>query len=217
MRVLGLTGGVASGKSTVAVMLQELGAVVIDADVLSRQAVAPGAPALAEIAARYGPGVLHADGTLNRQALGRLVFSDAAERRALEHIVHPRVFAAMAEALAAERRKGTAVTVLDIPLLFETRTGLQFCDCTAVVWVPPEIQLARLQARNRLSRAEALQRIAAQMPLAEKAKLADWVIDNSGSLTATKEQVVVLWKHLSGAACLRPPGGGRHAHRPDRP
>ncbi|NLN20058.1 MAG: dephospho-CoA kinase [Firmicutes bacterium] len=202
MLVLGLTGGIASGKSTVARMLASLGAEVIDADRLARDVVALGSEALAEIVKEFGPSVLNADGSLNRAALGRIVFADPARRKRLEEITHPRILEEMRRQLQVIKAQGEAtLIVLDVPLLFETPEILPLCDCTAVVWVPEELQVHRLMQRDGLSRPDALQRIRAQIPLDRKRYLADVVIDNSGSLTATQSQVRSLWLRLVEKKC----------------
>ncbi|MBK9519523.1 MAG: dephospho-CoA kinase [Anaeromyxobacter sp.] len=178
MRLVGLTGGIATGKSTFAAALRALGAPVVDADALARQVVAPGAPALAEVARAFGPGVLQADGTLDRQALGALVFADPAARRRLEAITHPAIRQAMLAETARLAAAGHDLAFYDAPLLFEV--GLdQAMALVVVVFAPPEAQLARLAARDGLSRAQAEARLAAQLPVAEKAARADVVVDNA--------------------------------------
>lgn len=195
MRVIGLTGGIASGKSTVSAYLRQLGAAVIDADVLARAVVEPGAEAYGEVVAAFGPEVLHPDGSLNREALGRIVFADAAARLKLEQIIHPAVRRRMQSELQAAREAGATVAVLDIPLLFES--GLQhLADQIWVVWVDEATQLQRLMKRNGYSETDARQRLASQWPLDRKRALADVVIDNSGSLGATHRQVAEAWQRL---------------------
>ncbi len=194
MRVIGLTGGIASGKSTVSAFFRELGAPVIDADLLAREAVAPGSPGLAEVAARF-PGVLAPDGTLDRPALAARVFGDAAQRAALNALVHPRVHGLYLERVAQLRAAGHPIAVYDVPLLFENRLqdGL---DGTILVVVPPEMQRARVMARDGVSAADAQARISAQLPLSAKVPLATWLIDNAGDLADTRRQVEALWKTL---------------------
>ena len=150
----------------------------------------------------FGPSVLNADGSLNRAALGRIVFADPARRKRLEEITHPRILEEMRRQLQVIKAQGEAtLIVLDVPLLFETPEILPLCDCTAVVWVPEELQVHRLMQRDGLSRPDALQRIRAQIPLDRKRYLADVVIDNSGSLTATQSQVRSLWLRLVEKKC----------------
>jgi dephospho-CoA kinase len=190
MVVIGLTGGIGTGKSAVARMLAELGAAVIDSDVLAREVVAPGQPALAEIAAAFGPEVLAPDGSLDRRALGRIVFSDAAARRRLEAITHPRIRAESARRVEAAEAAGYKVCVCDVPLLYEV--GYDLLGLYDEIWVvtaPEEVQLARIRARDRLDEDAARARLRAQWPLALKAQRADRVIDNGGDLAATRRQV----------------------------
>jgi dephospho-CoA kinase len=193
---VGLTGGIGSGKSTVADALAARGALIIDADVLAREVVAPGTPGLEQVRRRFGDGVVGPDG-LDRAAMGRLVFADPEARRDLEAIIHPAVRARAAE-LAAQAPPG-AVVVQVIPLLVETGQQDAF-DLVVVVDVDHETQVARLLARNGYSRAVAESRIAAQVGRAERLAAADLVIDNSGPLTSLDEQIDDLWLQLSTAA-----------------
>jgi dephospho-CoA kinase len=204
-RIVGLTGGIASGKSTVARMLTELGAIVIDADAIVHELQAPGSPLLAEIIEAFGPQILPADGALARPALGALVFSDAEARERLGSIVHPKVGAEMLRRIAAARSSGAALIVLDIPLLFEGRargtgSAAQFAlDATILATVPEEAQVERQMERDGCDREEALRRIRAQLPLEEKQRLADYVIDNSGSRAETERQVREVVAALTAA------------------
>jgi dephospho-CoA kinase len=187
--LVGLTGGIASGKSTVTRQLAALGCRVIDADVLARQVVAPGEPALAAVAAEFGPEVLRPDGTLDRPRLGAVVFADPARRRALEAIVHPAVQArrqAILDGLAAEGFDGLGVQ--DAALLVEVG-GAAHVDRLVVVYAEPAAQRERLMRRDGLAGPDADRRIASQMPLAEKVKVAHYVIDNSDSPEETEAQV----------------------------
>jgi dephospho-CoA kinase len=193
MRVIGLTGGIATGKSTVAHLLAARGAALIDADLLAREVVEPGTPALAEIAADFGPGVLQADGSLDRTALGAIVFADEARRQRLNAITHPRVAELMGRRVAAALASPARLVVVDVPLLFEGERRGMF-EGVMLVWAPAEVQLARLFARDGWTEVEARQRIAAQMPIDEKRALATWVIDNSGSLARTEAQVERWWR-----------------------
>lgn len=179
MILVGLTGGVATGKSTVAAMFKRCGAVVIDADELARDVVKPGKPAWREIVRSFGNGLLNPDRTLNRQALGALVFRNKSKLRQLERIIHPRVAREQARLTRqAERNDPEAVVVYDVPLLFETGIDKRV-DKIIVVTADRETQIARLKKRNRLSRAEAIRRIQSQMPVAKKVRLADVVIDGT--------------------------------------
>jgi len=200
--MVGLSGGIGSGKSTVSRLLAALGARVIDADAIVHELQAPGSPMLAEIEAAFGPGVIGPGDRLERAALGAIVFRDPAARARLGAIVHPGVGAEIARRVAQARSEGVAVLVLDIPLLFEGRkagTGsaarLEF-DATVVVWAPEDAQIARQMARDGCSREVALERIRAQLPLHEKKTLADFVIDNSGTPEETERQVKALWETL---------------------
>lgn len=204
MLIVGLTGGIATGKSTVARRLQELGAWLIDADRIAREVVEPGEPALEEIRARFGPEVIGPDGRLDRARLGQIVFRDEKAREDLEAIVHPRVRQKMRETIERLRREhDTGVIVCDIPLLFETGVGLEWVDRTVVVYAPIEVQRERLMQRSGLDREEAERRIAAQLPTDEKARRADYVIDNSGDLESTLEQVDRLWEEWMRACGSR--------------
>ncbi|MBL9038185.1 MAG: dephospho-CoA kinase [Archangium sp.] len=197
MRVYGLTGGIASGKSTVSELFRAKGAPVVDADVVARQVVQPGTPALEAIAARF-PGVVR-DGVLDRKALGARVFSDAAERQALNAIVHPRVREAVTAELAALAAKGHEVAIYDAPLLIENRLHEGLAG-VVVVTVPLDVQRARLMARDGSTAAEADARIASQLPLAEKHRHATWLIDNGGSREATQQQVDAVWNAMQRAS-----------------
>jgi dephospho-CoA kinase len=203
-RTIGLTGGIGSGKSTVARLLEKLGACVIDADAIVHELEGPGQPLTAEIAASFGPRVLRPDGAIDRETLGTLVFRDAAARLRLNQLVHPRVGGEIARRVQAARNAGVPVLVLDIPLLLEVRgqgpsaRALLGLEAVVVVWVPLETQIARLMQRDGFPQEEALRRVSAQMPLDEKRKLADQVIDNSGALAETERQVRALWAKFLG-------------------
>ena len=200
---MGLTGGIGSGKSTVSRMFRELGATVIDADAIVHELQAPGQPMVAELAEAFGPGILTAGGALDRKALGAIVFGDDAARLRLEAIVHPPVGAEFARRLASAIAADAPLVVLDIPLLFEGRRSgrgsgaLMNFDATVCVWVSRDVQLERTQARDGSDLGEAERRVAAQMPIDEKRDLADYVIDNSGSLEETRAQVVDLVARLT--------------------
>jgi dephospho-CoA kinase len=192
MRVLGLTGGIGSGKSLVDAIFRELGADVIDADALAREVVEPGQPALAEIVASFGSDVLLPDGRLNRARLAALIFGDAAARQRLNAITHPRIRRRMTEEVAA-RSGRSGVLVLDIPLLYENGRGVDL-EKVIVVWVDQATQRRRLMERDGLTLEQAGQRIAAQMPLDEKRRRGDHVIDNSGSPESTRRQVDAIYR-----------------------
>jgi len=188
---VGLTGGIGSGKSTVAELLRARGALVIDADRLAREVVEPGTPGLAAVVARFGEGVLRADGSLDRAALGRIVFADEGARRDLEAIVHPAVRSRAAE-LSAQAGPGDVVVHM-IPLLVETGQQDAF-DLVVVVDVDPDTQLGRIRDRDGLDAAQATARVRAQASRAERLAAADVVVDNSGSLADLAAQVAVLWR-----------------------
>ena len=192
MRIIGLTGGIGSGKSTVSEMLRKLGAIVVDADEGARVVVQPGQPALAEIRDRFGDEVFGADGDLDREKLADVVFGDDRAREDLNAITHPRVRAWMAERMQEAAAAGAPAVVLDIPLLFESglTAGL---DEVVVVWAPVEEQFKRAVARG-LRGGDVRARINAQMPLEEKRAKATVVIDNSGSKEKTRRQVDDFWK-----------------------
>jgi dephospho-CoA kinase len=210
MIVAGLTGGIASGKSTVAEIFSELGAAVIDSDRLAREAVARGSPGWQAVVARFGQAVLSADGDIDRRRLADIVFADPAERAALEGIVHPYVRAESDRRIAALRRAGThAVVILDVPLLFEAGMHAgRGLGAVIVVWVPEEVQRERLMARDRIGADEADRRIRAQMPIERKKALADRVIDNSGSRERTRAQTREVFRWLVEAAARQAGGAG---------
>lgn len=193
---LGLTGGIASGKSTVSAMLADQGALLIDADEVAREVVLPGSPTLAAIAERFGNDILLPDGSLDRKRLGNIVFRDEQERRALEAITHPAIRARMNElASEYERSQPDKLIIVDIPLLYESKMQSLF-DGIIVVYVPRELQLDRLMKRDGLSEEQAMQRLDAQMNIEDKRQMADYVIHNEGDLDRTKRQVLELIKQI---------------------
>jgi dephospho-CoA kinase len=196
MILVGLTGSVATGKSTIATMFKQCGAVVIDADILARDVVTPGKPAWKEIAKTFGKGVLNSNRTLNRHALGAIVFRHPAKRLVLERIIHPRV-AREQKRLTRQAAKNNpnAVVIYDVPLLFEAGIDKRV-DATIVVTADRETQIARLKQRNGLSRAEAIRRIKSQMPLSKKVRLADYVIDGTRPLNKLVKQTAHLLKQF---------------------
>lgn len=195
-KVIGLTGGIASGKSTISNIFKEVGWPVIDADQTARQVVMPGSLGLAQIVSRFGSQVLQPDGTLDRAALGSMVFDDPQNLSDLDQIEHPLIMAAIDKQLAGFKKQGLPVVVLDVPLLFETGMD-QECDLTVLAVVDRKTQLERLMKRDHCSKAAALKRINAQMPLEEKMQRADVTIDNNGSLAQTRLQVAKLVKRVS--------------------
>ena len=194
MKLYGLTGGIASGKSTVSRMLRELGAHVLDADVIAREVVEPGTPGLKAVAERF-PGVLDPDGRLDRAKLGARVFGDPQERAALNALLHPLIgqqFMLRTQALAEQ---GVERVLYDAPLLIENRLH-EGMDGVVLVWVPREVQKARLRARDGLDEAAVEARLAAQLPLDEKRQHATWVVDNSGELGTTRARVEEVWRAM---------------------
>ena len=187
-RVIGLTGSIASGKSTVSCMFKDLCIPVIDADQISRDVVEPGEKAYEAIVQAFGRDVLHDDQTIDRKTLGAIVFADDNKRKRLNAIVHPAVREKMLRERDALKKAGASCIVLDIPLLFES--GLtHFVDKTIVVAVDEDVQLTRLIERDNYHKTEAKQRIASQMPIKEKAALADAVLDNNGTIAQTRKQL----------------------------
>jgi len=194
IRVIGLTGGIASGKSSVARLFQAKGAMVIDADQLAREAVEPGSRGLAEVTAAFGKGVLASDGRLDRQRLGALVFSDGQKRKQLEGILHPEIKRLAEERIAGAAGTGHRVVFYMAPLLIEAG-ATDRVDEVWVVTVRPEVQLERLVLRDGISRDEAQRIIDSQMPLAEKEKYGRVVIDNSGTPEETGRRLAEIWAH----------------------
>lgn len=193
MSRIGLTGGIGSGKSTVAAMLSEHGAVIIDADRISRELVEPGMPALAELVEAFGPVILREDGTLDRGGLAALAFADKSATQKLNMIMHPRISAVSRDLIAAAGPE--AVVIYDMPLLVETKQS-DAVDHVIVVDVPVDVQRERAIARG-MDPADVDRRIEAQATREDRLAVADSVIDNSGDLVATKEQVEALWQQLS--------------------
>lgn len=198
MRIIGLTGGIASGKSTVREMLIDLGAHVLDADAIYHGLIAPGGGTPSPLAAAIGqrfPGVLSANGSLDRAALGQIVFNDEGQRRQLNALTHPAVAANFKEQVDALAAAGVETVFYDVPLLYEN--GLEKgMDGVIVVWVPREVQIQRLRDRNHMSEADAKARVASQMSLDAKAKRADWIIDNSARPATTRRRVSELYREL---------------------
>jgi len=193
MLTIALTGGIACGKSTVSGMLAQLGASIIDADQISRALTAPGGPALPAIRQAFSDGVFNADGTLNRPALSAVVFASKTAIEQLNAITHPLVKQQMENQLAECRKQGAQVVVLDVPLLFEANMQ-HMGDLTACVSAPEEIQIARMKSRNGYTREEALSRIRNQMPVSEKARLSDIIIDTNKPLPELQKEVEQLYQ-----------------------
>ena len=195
-----LTGGIATGKSHCLKKFAELGAPTIDADLLARQAVSPGTAGFTAVVSRFGAGVVTADGNLDRAALGTLVFTDPIARRSLEEIIHPTVYGAIErwfESLA--RREDAVAGIADIPLLYETGRDREF-DVVIVVACAAETQVQRLKERSGLTEDEGLRRIKAQIPIEQKVKRADFVINTDGSFADTDARVEEVWTAITRAA-----------------
>ena len=199
MLKVGLTGNVAAGKSAVARVWTELGAMIIDADQLAREAVEPGTPALQAITARWGPGVLDESGALNRAALRQIVFADPGARRELEGIVHPAVGALRDRQYKRAAERGEPIVVADIPLLFEVGLQHEF-DCIVLVDAPAGVREARLVRDRGLTPDEARRMIAAQMPSAAKRDQADYIIENTGTLADLERKAAEVWGQLQQRA-----------------
>jgi dephospho-CoA kinase len=200
--VVGLTGGIGSGKSTVARLLGDLGARVVDADVLARRVVAPGAPALAEIAQVFGPDVVEPDGTLARRRLGERVFRDPDARQRLEAITHPRIAAAFADEVSRAQAEDVAVLVYEAALLVESG-AYRLMDRVVVVTAPEARQVERVGARDGLPGEAARARIASQSTTADKVAVADHVIVNDGGLAELEARVQAVWEELSHGGSAR--------------
>ncbi|MFP4039766.1 MAG: dephospho-CoA kinase [Desulfosudaceae bacterium] len=202
MIIVGLTGGIATGKSLVADMLARKDAIIVDADRISHQVVKKDTPAWQEIVKTFGREILREDGELDRKALGKIIFSDETQRNRLNHIVHPRVFEEISRNIAMileSREAPNPVIILDVPLLFETRMNRELSDIV-LVYAPEEIQLKRLLIRDDTDEEDALARVRSQIPIEEKKHQADYIIDNSGSVEKTRQQVDSLFTELKKKA-----------------
>ncbi|MBE5778124.1 MAG: dephospho-CoA kinase [Clostridiales bacterium] len=193
MKVIGLTGGIACGKTTISGMLKKLGATVIDADEISRSLTADGGEALPLILQAFGPEVFTQEGKLDRKALGNIVFSDEEKRERLNAILHPMVYGKIQQEIDSCREKGLRFVVLDVPLLFETG-GDRLADITVCAVAPEEVQIQRLHSRNGFSRQEALSRINSQMPNEEKARQSHLVIDTDRPLCQLEQMIKTLYQ-----------------------
>ncbi len=202
--IAGLTGGIASGKSTVAAMLAEAGARIVDADRIAHQVVMKGQPAWQDIVDHFGKGILARDGQIDREALGSIVFNDTEAKKALNGIVHPRVFETMAQEIQslAEAHPGDLV-IMDVPLLIESGLHASL-PIVILVYVPETMQQERLMRRDGLNAADAAARIRSQMPIDAKRAHAHYIVDNTGDLGATRRQVLDIYRTiLSGAPPLK--------------
>ncbi|MGD6774208.1 MULTISPECIES: dephospho-CoA kinase [Bacillaceae] len=191
--VIGLTGGIASGKSTVANMLRDKNIPIVDADIVAREVVEIGTDTYKELVKEFGTEILNDDKTLNRPKLGSIIFQDETKRQKLNNIMHPSIRTSMKEKTQKFLEDGHEVVVMDIPLLFESKLT-HLVDKTLLVYVTEATQLKRLMERNDLSEKEATDRIRSQMPLTEKVKLSHAIIDNNGSVTKTEQQLNQILK-----------------------
>ncbi|MFR0579448.1 dephospho-CoA kinase [Limosilactobacillus mucosae] len=194
--VIGLTGGIASGKSTISSILKAVGWPVIDADLIARQIVMPGSKGLEQIVNRFGPQMLNSDGTLDRKKLGKTVFDDPKKLSDLDKIEHPLIQEAIDSQLDEFKKQHLPVVVLDVPLLFETGMDEE-CDLTVLAVVDQATQLKRLMKRDQISKMDAVKKISSQMSLKEKMQRADVIIDNNGTLEQTRSQVAELVDRVS--------------------
>jgi len=196
VQVIGLTGGIATGKSTVSAILKNAGAVIIDADRIARRVVKKNLPAYRQILAHFGKSVLLPDGEINRAALGNLIFSDSRKKQLLNSIVHPHVQKETDRQLRhIAKKKPNALVILDIPLLLEAGMRKDFSE-VIVVYAPEHIQIKRLMERDHISQEDALARIRSQMPIEKKKSLATMVIDNSGPIEDTRKQTLEILQRL---------------------
>ncbi|MGE5446654.1 MAG: dephospho-CoA kinase [Ignavibacteriales bacterium] len=196
MKVIGLTGNIACGKSVVANMFRELGASIIDADQVARLVVEPGQPAWEGIVERFGEWVLNPDRTINRSRLGEIVFRDVEKREELNRITHPRIIEKIRELIEKHRKEGAEIVIVEATLIVEKGGMKPIISDLIVVTADEETQTSRLTQRVGLSREEALLRIKSQMPISEKVKHATYVIDNSGDLEETRDQVKKVWEMI---------------------
>ena len=194
MLIIGLTGGIATGKSTVATMLADRGAAVVDADRIAREVVEPGTPGLEAVAGAFGPEVVTASGGLDRALLAGIVFADPESRRRLEALTHPLIQARIADQVADLVAAGPPLVAVDVPLLFEGGRQADFPGGVLLVYAAPAIQLRRLRERDGLDDEAGRQRLAAQLPIDEKRGLATWVIDNGGRRADTESAVDLWWR-----------------------
>jgi dephospho-CoA kinase len=196
MKIIGLTGGIASGKSTVSKTLKELGAYIIDADETAHSVIEPHRPAWTDIVAAFGADILNPDETINRDKIGQIVFRDHEQLIRLNHITHPRIMESFKDDFQKIKAANPkAVVVLEVPLLYETFME-RMCDEVWVVWVDHETQVKRLMERNHYSQEEAERRINSQIPLDEKAHRADVVINNQGSIMETKDSATKYYNAI---------------------
>ena len=197
MKVIGLTGNIASGKSVVASMLQDLGAKVVDADDIARKVVEPNEPAWREIVNTFGRDILNPDETINRKKLGEIIFNDNEKRKILNNITHPKIIQKVRERVKTYKNENVEVVIIEAALIVEKGGLKDLIEKLIVVTSEEEAQIKRLTKRNSLSKEEALSRINSQMPTSEKALHADYIIDNSGTIDKTQDQVKSIWNKIT--------------------
>ena len=204
MKIVGLTGNIACGKTEVANILKDFGAKIIDADTIAREVVEPGESAWREIRDEFGNDILNSDRSINRKKLGGIVFNDEKKRKKLNRITHPRIMKKIKESIDNYRKENVKVVVIDAALIVEKGGLLHLIDQLVVVSADQESQIQRIMKRDRLDRDQALSRIKSQLPIAEKTKHATYVIDNSGSLQKTRKQVEDVWEKITTELPQRP-------------
>jgi len=197
MKIIGLTGNIASGKSTVAAIFKELGATLIDADKIARDIVSKGKPALKKIITHFGNEILNKDGTLNREKLGSKVFNDKNQRQILNDITHPEIFKEINNLIEKYRSEGKRIVIIEAALIIEREKLKKMIDKLIVVSTKEDSQIKRLAKRDGFSKEQALSRINSQIPTEEKIKHADYVIHNDTDISNIKNQVETIWKDLS--------------------
>lgn len=197
MKIIGLTGNIASGKTEVAKIFKELGAKIIDADKIAREVVEPGEPAWQEIVEEFGRNILNSDGSINRKKLGEIIFNDDRRREQLNRITHPRIMTKIKETIDNYKKENVKLVIIEAALIVERGGLLNVIDELIVVSADTETQIERIMTRDGLHRDEALSRMKSQMPISEKTKHAAYIIDNSGSLRKTRRQVEEVWKKLN--------------------
>lgn len=196
MKIIGLTGGIATGKSIVSSVFRELGAIILDADVIARLVVLPHQPAWEDIVAFFGPQVVNEDESLNRAKIGEIVYNDPGALKELNRFTHPRIMQYYKDELRRIKiEQPDVVVILEVPLLYETNMD-KLCQQVVVVYVDRETQIKRLMKRDNMSYADAVKRIDAQMPMEEKVRWADFVIDNRGSIEETKEKATRYYNEI---------------------
>ena len=197
MKIIGLTGNIACGKSTVAAIFKELGATLIDADKVARDIVGKGNPALKKIIKHFGNEILNKDGTLNREKLGSKVFNDKNQRQILNDITHPEIFKEINNLIEKYRSEGKRIVIIEATLIIEREKLKKIIDKLIVVSTSKDIQIKRLKDRDGFSKEQAILRINSQIPIEEKIKHADYVIHNDSDISNIKNQVETIWKDLS--------------------